>query len=189
MKSDERCRPRVEPTAYVGRGVRVRAARAGLDEYQGADPLGACGGGEHGRVAAQRLADQDGTTQSQLVREGDDVGDRGAAVDILRMAFAGAVSALVGRDEPMPGARSPCRLVPFACVTGRPVRQHDGLPRPAPVAAETSYAAVLRHGALGPRHVGPPGGSAELDHAARVSVCSTGRPRSKRAPAWTRGQP
>lgn len=49
------------------------AAGAGLDEHERADEPGMCGGGEHGGVPAQRLADQDGPLQRQMIDNGDDV--------------------------------------------------------------------------------------------------------------------
>ncbi|SDO36536.1 hypothetical protein SAMN04487981_110126 [Streptomyces sp. cf386] len=92
--------------------------------------------GEHGRVPAQRLADEDRAPKPQPFDDGDDIGDVGGARDVPRVALTGAVPALVDRDDPVPGAQVPCRRVPFTRVTGQAVQQHDGLPRPAPVPAD-----------------------------------------------------
>lgn len=173
------------PSADVRGAVRVRTAGAGLDEHKRADEPGMRGGGEHGRVPAQRLADQDGPPQRQLIDNGDDVGDVGGAGDVPRVALAGAVPALVDRDDPIPGAQAPCQHVPFTRVTGQAVQQHNRLSRPAPVPAGKPDT-VSHHHVFGPCHVGAPRESAGLDHAATASGRSTSRPRPKRAPARTR---
>lgn len=81
-------------------------------------------------MPAQRLADQDGPLQHQLISNGGDVGDVGSAGDVLRVALAGAVPALVDRNDSIPGAQAPCQHVPFTRVTGQAGQRHDRLPRP-----------------------------------------------------------
>jgi hypothetical protein len=107
-------------------------------------------------MPAQRLADQDGPLQRQLINNGGDVGDVGSAGDFLRVALAGAVPALVDRNDSIPGAQALCQHVPFTRVTGQAVQQHDRLPRPAPVPAGKPDTVSHQH-VFTPCHVGPQG--------------------------------
>jgi hypothetical protein len=129
-------------------------AGTGLDEHERTDESGMRGGGEHGCVSAQRLADQNGPLQRQLIDNGDDVCDVGGAGDVTRVPLAGTVPALVDRDDPISGAQPPCQHVPFTRVTSQAVQQHDGLlSRLAPAPAGKSHA-VSHHHVFRPCHVG-----------------------------------
>ncbi|GAA3481623.1 hypothetical protein GCM10018966_061540 [Streptomyces yanii] len=86
------------------------------------------GGGEHGGVASERLADQDGLPEPQLIEDRDDVGDVRGARAITRVPLAGTVAALVDGDDPVVGAQIAGDGVPFARVPGQPVQQENGGP-------------------------------------------------------------
>jgi hypothetical protein len=86
--------------------------------------------GEHGRVAAQRLADQDGPAQVELIEYGDDVGDVGGAGEVVRVAFAGAVAALVYGDNPVSGLRCRAVVSPSPACPAWPWSRTTGCPDP-----------------------------------------------------------
>lgn len=108
------------------------------------------GRGEQGGVRAHGLAHQGEPLQAQRISHGDDVAHVGRAAQVCGAPSAGAVGALVERDDPAGPGQPLGDLRPLPRVPGQTMQEEEHGPGAAGIEDMQAGAVLPGDGARGP---------------------------------------